>query len=109
MRRTYMGIRFSSSLDGERFSYHQAAHVRELQHSKGYPDFFLIYNNGTYPGLYLELKKETPFRKDGKLKKDPHLARQAEWLKYLREQGYMAEFAWDLEEIKKLIEDYLES
>ena len=62
-----------------------------------------------YNGLYLELKAEgnSPFKKDGTLKKDQHLEEQNEVLNHLREKGYAAYFAVGFEEAQKLIDDYL--
>lgn len=62
-----------------------------------------------YNGLYLELKAEgnSPFKKDGSLKKDEHLEEQEEMLEALRSRGYKAEFAVGFEEAKELIDDYL--
>lgn len=62
-----------------------------------------------YNGLYLELKAEgnSPFKKDGTLKKDEHLEEQEEMLEALRLRGYKAEFAIGFEETKDIIDDYL--
>lgn len=62
-----------------------------------------------YNGLYLELKAEgnSPFKKDGTLKKDQHLEEQDKYLQTLRGKGYKAEFATGFNEAKKIIDDYL--
>lgn len=62
-----------------------------------------------YNGLYLELKAEdnSPFKKDGTLKKDQHLEEQNEVLNQLREKGYAAYFAVGFEQAKQIIDDYL--
>lgn len=62
-----------------------------------------------YGGLYLELKAEgnSPFKKDGGLKKDDHLAEQAFMLDWLKKQGYEARFATGFDEAVQIIDDYL--
>ena len=66
-------------------------------------------NMDMFAGLYLELKAEgnSPYKKDGTLKKDEHLEEQNEMLENLRAKGYKAEFATGFEEAKKIIDDYL--
>lgn len=96
----------------------QAAKHKRLHPKRGYPDLFIAQSaprciDGSwkyeYYGLYLEIKAEgnSPFKKDGSLKKDEHLEEQEEMLEALRSKGYKAEFATGFEEAKKLIDDYL--
>lgn len=62
-----------------------------------------------YNGLFLEIKKdgESPFKKDGKLKKDEHLHEQDKMHQKLRGKGYCVSFAVGLDEAKRLINKYL--
>lgn len=92
----------------------QAAKHKRLHPRRGYPDLFIAEPKTTtytmeYAGLYLELKAEdnSPFKKDGTLKKDEHLEEQNEMLENLRDKGYKAEFAVGFEEAKQIIDDYL--
>ena len=92
----------------------QAANHKRLHPRRGYPDLFIAEPKTTtytmeYAGLYLELKAEgnSPFKKDGTLKKDEHLEEQDEMLENLRAKGYKAEFAVGFEEAKQIIDDYL--
>ena len=98
----------------------QAAKFKRLHPRRGYPDLFIAKpkdglnmdtggNPNYYAGLYLELKAEgnSPFKKDGTLKKDQHLEEQQAMLEMLRDRGYKAVFATGLEEAKKIIDDYL--
>lgn len=85
----------------------QAAKFKRLHPERGYPDLFIAKpkdgclnmdtggNPNYYAGLYLELKAEgnSPFKKDGTLKKDEHLAEQQAMLERLRYKGYKAVFA----------------
>ena len=98
----------------------QAAKFKRLHPRRGYPDLFIAKpkdglnmdtggNPNYYAGLYLELKAEgnSPFKKDGSLKKDQHLEEQNEYLRTLRLKGYKAEFAVGFDEAIEKIENYL--
>lgn len=89
------------------------------------PDTKIYFRNKKYTGLALELKKETPFKKDGTLKKQikrdyeyiggkkvlikevDHLAEQQKALDYLTSQGWHAQFVWEFSQAKKVIDDYM--
>lgn len=66
-------------------------------------------SGGIHFGLYLEIKTKSnsPYKKDGTLKKDKHLEEQAEMLEKLRARGYRAEFGVGFEGCKKIIDEYL--
>lgn len=91
----------------------QAAKHKRLHPKRGYPDLFVAHvatiGDRYYHGLYLELKAEdnSPFKKDGSLKKDEHLEEQWEMLQALEERGYVARFATGFDEAKDIIDDYL--
>lgn len=71
------------------------------------PDLMIFEKRGEHGGLFLELKAETPFKKDGKLKSSEHLEAQQATLNKLNAKGYKAMFAWDFDQIKAIIDDYL--
>lgn len=104
----------------------QAAKHKRLHPERGYPDLFIakpkevkvktalgggyiLVEAKTLSGLYLEIKTESnsPYKKDGTLKKDQHLEEQAEMLEKLRERGYRAEFGVGLSKCKQIIDEYL--
>jgi len=62
-----------------------------------------------YCGLFIELKIETPFKKDGTIKasQKDHLKLQHECLLKLSSKGYKAVFSWDFDMTKKIIDEYL--
>jgi len=73
------------------------------------PDILILLPRKKYCGLFIELKIETPFKKDGTIKasaKD-HLKLQQESLKKLSDNGYFAEFSWGFDMTKKMIDEYL--
>ena len=77
---------------------------------KGLPDFIFLKNNGKYSGLFLELKKESPYKKDGNLPtNDEHLQLQADVLQALCDEGHYASFCWSFDMFKKIVTDYMEN
>lgn len=71
------------------------------------PDLTVFHPAGDYAGLFIELKAETPYKKDGTLKKNEHLEGQAETMRKLTERGYQCHFAWSFEQCKDIIDNYL--
>ena len=102
----------------------QAAKHKRLHPERGSPDLYIAESSenvnskdwngivrewGFYFGLYLEIKTESnsPYKKDGTLKKDQHLEEQARMLEKLRARGYKAEFGVGFEGCKEIIDEYL--
>ena len=77
---------------------------------KGLPDFIFLKNNNKYSGLFIELKKKTPFLQDGRTLKadDGHLQIQQDVISQLLIEGHYACFCWSLEQFKKIVTDYME-
>lgn len=71
------------------------------------PDLIVFAPRGKYHGLFIELKTKTPFKKDGTLLENAHLKAQEQTIKGLQADGYCAQFSWEFEDVKKLIDWYL--
>lgn len=73
------------------------------------PDVLILEPRKNYFGLFIELKIETPFKKDGSIKstKDDHLLKQHECLQKLSSKGYLAKFSWGFDMTKQIIDEYL--
>lgn len=73
------------------------------------PDLIIFEKRGSFGGLFLELKVERPFKKDGQIKasQNDHLLLQYKTLQNLKGKGYFAEFAWTFEMCKDYIDKYL--
>ena len=88
----------------------QASRNKKIQKS-GFscPDLLILEPRNGYSGLFIELKVETPFKKDGQIKasKDDHLKNQLEAINKLKEKGYMAVFSWNFYMTKDIIDNYL--
>ena len=84
--------------------------------NSGMPDFMFLKNNGSYSGLFIELKKDCPYNKDGTLQKHfdkktgkDHYAEQNDVLELLKIEGHYACFVWSLEQFKTLVTKYMEN
>lgn len=71
------------------------------------PDLIIFEPKHGYNGMFIELKTETPYKKNGELKKSTHLEEQEETLEQLRQKGYWADFRWSFDDVKKIIDWYL--
>lgn len=87
----------------------QAKKHKALQHYRGYPDLFIAEPRGKYHGLFIEIKKDGTriFTKKGLLVADEHIREQFDMLSDLRQRGYQAQFAIGLDNVKQLIDEYL--
>lgn len=72
------------------------------------PDLIILEPRGGYAGLLIELKVESPFKKDGTLKKNKHLEGQLKSINDLKKKGYYASFSWGFEMTKTIIDNYME-
>jgi hypothetical protein len=86
------------------------------------PDLLILEPRNGFHGLALELKKESPYKLNGELKKQvvkvtnkekkvieiyDHLQEQECALRTLKSKGYQAHFCWSLDMAVKLINDYM--
>ncbi len=103
----YPNILFNLDLSGIKLTIGQAAKIKKQRSGRGWPDMFIAEPRNGRCGLYLELKKDTPFKKNGELKAGEHLWEQQKMLEKLNGRGYMAVFIWDFEQAKQIINEYL--
>lgn len=71
------------------------------------PDLIIFEPTMSYRGLFIELKTKSPFKKDGKLRKCPHLEAQQRTIEDLRHKGYKALFSWGYDMTVIVIENYM--
>lgn len=73
------------------------------------PDLIILQPNSKYHGLFIELKTESPFKKNGEIKasQNDHLKNQFQSLKDLWDLGYCSCFCWSFEQAVQIINDYL--
>lgn len=73
------------------------------------PDLIIFKPNNIYLGLFIELKIESPFKKDGQIRKDEHLEAQLKTINDLKKLGYYACFSWSFEDAKSIIDKYIKN
>ena len=73
------------------------------------PDILIFEPRNNFCGLFIELKIEPPFKKDGTIKasQKDHLKLQHECLLKLTSKGYKAVFSWNFDMTKQIIDEYL--
>lgn len=88
----------------------QAARNKSIQ-KQGFkcPDLIILHPKNGYNGLFIELKKESPYTKKGQIKasQNNHLQDQETTLLRLSELGYYSCFVWTFEQCKEVIDDYM--
>jgi hypothetical protein len=103
----YPNVIFNADMSGIKLSIGQAMKQKKLGMPKGYPDLFIAEPNGTYNGLFIELKKSglKLKKKDGTWINE-HIEEQAQMLEKLNQRGYYATFCIGFEEAKQTIDKY---
>jgi hypothetical protein len=71
------------------------------------PDLIIFRPGNGGEVLFIELKSESPYRKDGHLKSDAHIEAQLETGFRLIANGYAFHFAWTFGQAQKIIDEYL--
>ena len=102
----------SEAISNVKLTMPQQARNKKIQDSNfACPDMMVFHPSDYYKGLFLELKVKSPYKKDGTLLKtqNNHLEGQQHAIDRLNKLGYCALFAWDLEDIKKIIDNYFEN
>ena len=73
------------------------------------PDLLILEPRNGFSGLFIELKLETPFKKNGEIKasKDDRLENQLKAINTFNNKGYSAHFSWGFDMTKEIIDNYL--
>jgi hypothetical protein len=89
----------NASLSGVYLPINLAMQAKRSGMVSGFPDLFLPYHNGTFSGLFIEMKY-------GKNKVSPQ---QKKWIKWLNSNHYHATVAYGAEEAVGILTNYLEN
>lgn len=106
LKMQYPDVIFWSNDSGEKKPMGLAVLNKRMRSGSKIPDLWISEARGGFFGLYIELKTESPLRKNG-LPKSEHVIRQAEMIDRLNERGYMACFGVGLESTMATIRMYL--
>lgn len=103
----YPNVYFSSDPSGLRVTMGLRSLLKATRSRHAQLDITILEpRNGRF-GLIIELKKESPWKSTGGLKKDKHLEDQYESLRHLLSKGYKTEWCWSFEMGKDILEQYL--
>lgn len=115
----YPNIYFHTDLSGQYVKPSQLKTIQAQKGQPGFPDLIIFKSMNTdiggifnrpqwFSGLVLEIKKETPYLKDGvTLKSSEHLKNQIKWLSLFRTLGFYADFSVGVDNSIQLIDDFL--
>ena len=109
LRTAYKGVHFLSDVRAAlKLTIPQQVRSKTVQADDfACPDMVIFEARNGKHGLFLELKAETPYKKNGELKSSEHLERQAATIESLRAKGYAAGFCWDFDRARTIIDRYL--
>jgi hypothetical protein len=109
LRLQYPNVLFYSDTVAQiKLSIPQAVRNKAIQKEEfKMPDLVILQPIGGYSGLLIELKKESPLLKNGKLSNEKHIQGQFKSINDLKSKGYFACFAWSFEMAKEIIDNYL--
>jgi len=107
----YQDVLFTSdTIANLKLTQAQASRNKKIQKA-GFstPDLLILEPRNGFSGLFIELKIETPFKKDGEIKasKDDRLKNQLKAINLLKQKGYFCCFSWTFDMTKEIIDDYL--
>lgn len=120
LRLRYPHTIFTSESSGVRVSIGQALALKATRSEHTHLDVFISEAKGAYHGLYIELKRESPLKRNGSLKTENkkvrfgpifktinHLEEQYKTMLLLRDKGYCAFFSESLDNAIELADTYL--
>jgi hypothetical protein len=100
----------SDTIANLKLSKTQAGRNKKIQ-KNGFkcPDLIIFEPRNNFSGLFIELKLQSPFKKDGQIKAstNDHLKGQLETIENLNKKGYSAHFSWGFDMTKEIIDNYL--
>ena len=103
----YPDVLFNTDMSGIKLTIGQAMQAAKLRSSRAFPDIVIYEPNDIYYGLFLEVKRDIPFKLDGFLKKCDHLKEQIDMITILINKGYYASFVWAFDYAKEIIDAYM--
>ena len=104
----YPNIYYTSDASSLGASWNTIRNIQATKSKHAHLDIILLCpKQGKFHGLILEVKKESPFLKDGTLSKETHIREQLTTMELLRKVNYRCEFIWSLDQAIGIITEYL--
>lgn len=121
IKTAYPNVIFNTDMSGLKLTIGQANKAAKLRSDRGFLDIMIFEPRGNLHGMFLEVKKDTPYKRDGKtlIKKTcydtvrgfkiayDHLKEQKTMIDRLTKRGYFADFYWTFDKAKHCIDEYL--
>lgn len=70
-------------------------------------DMIVMEPKNDFNGLFIEFKKESPFKKNGQLKMNEHYEEQQNTMIHLHSKGYACAWCWEIDQFREIITDYM--
>jgi len=102
----YPKVVFMSEASGLRASIGVARQLKAQRSRHRLPDLVILEPRGGFHGLIIELKVDTPYKRDGSVKKG-RLQEQYKTLKALEDKGYRTAFGVGFDHTKTIIDSYM--
>lgn len=100
----------SDTIAAAKLTHQQAQRNKAIQKDDFHcPDLIIFEKKGNFGGLFIELKKDSPYKKDKTLYANEHLEDQQRTINDLRAKGYFACFGYEYSQICAIINDYLKT
>jgi len=110
MKLQYPHVLYRFDMAGLNLSKAQAGQNKAIQCGKGYPDLTVLEKRNGFGALFIEIKPEgTKLYKHNGEPATPHIAEQLNYLLELRKRGYCIAFGVGFDNVKNLIDNYLNS
>lgn len=109
LKMQFPDVIFMSECSGLKVSIGVARQLKAIRSGKSLPDLFIAEARQGMHGLFIELKAETVFLKNGELSKEKHIQEQSEVLKRLIEKDYYACWGIGFDKTKTIIDNYLKN
>lgn len=108
MKLQYPHVLYRFDMAGLNLSKAQAGMNKAIQFSKGYPDLTILEKRNGFGACFIEIKPEgTKLYKLNGEPSSPHIAEQLNYLLELRKRGYCIAFGVGFDNVKTLIDNYL--
>ena len=107
IRLQYPNVEFHHNANERNSSNIEGAKLKKMGVRRGISDITIYQPTNVHHGLFLELKIDTPFKKDGNLKAGELLALQYEFINKMNQRGYLAKFCVGFDEAKTIIDNYM--
>ena len=107
IRVKYPDVIFTSDGSGVVMHKFTAFKFAKLKSSRGIPDLLILEPKANFCGLLLEIKADSPFKKDGTIRKSRHLHEQAHLLDRLKHKGYATYFVVGVNQACDIIDQYM--